>query len=268
MHPSVGPVPAFLVGWSLAVALGGGSLIELMRRSGFGARQIAVTLLAMVAALVVGSKLLYLAEAWPVWIGDRSEFRSALFAERLRLPGGFALAIAIGPSLARLLGVPYLRFADTVIPAAGLAILGIRIGCFLAGCCYGVPSSLPWAMRFPAGSDAYHSQVQHGWIAPTAPATLPVHPLQLYFGVAGLLIAIGLALRQPHKRYDGEVLLLFLLTYLWSTYVLEQWRALPHDLTRHLVLIGALSVTTLASTIRRMSDGAKVPNLRPGPEAR
>jgi len=34
-----------------------------------------------------------------------------------------------------------------------------RIGCFLNGCCFGKPTNLPWAVRFPYDSPAYRSQV-------------------------------------------------------------------------------------------------------------
>jgi prolipoprotein diacylglyceryltransferase len=73
-----------------------------------------------------------------------------------------------------------------------------------------------------------------------------VHPLQLYFAVVGLVLFAGLSAYRPRVRYDGELLLLFALAYLWSTWWLELLRAQPHHLTRHLVLAAAVAVTGLA----------------------
>ncbi len=227
MRPQIGPLPAFVVGWMLAAVFGGGSLFWLMRRAGYSWPQAGVTLAVMTAALFLGSKLLYLIEAWPLYLTTTSESHRAVVSERMRIPGGILLAIAIEPALARLLHVRYRPFTDTITPAAGLCLLGIRIGCFLQGCCYGRPSSLPWAVAFPAARE-------------------PVHPLQLYFGVAGLLMFLALSWYQRRKRYDGEVLLWFALTFFWSTWFLELLRGgYTHAFTMQVVLVAAVSVTAL-----------------------
>lgn len=241
-------VPTFVIGWSLAAVLGGGSLIWLLWRGGVPLKRAVLVFAACVVTVLVGSKVLYLIETWPAWLANRAELHAALFSERMRIPGGLFLSIAIGPFLARRIAVRYLWFADTTIPPAGLCIVGARVGCFLEGCCYGTPSSLPWATRFPASTDAYRWQLEHGLIAIGADATTPIHPLQAYFGAAGLLIFVGLVLYMPYKRYDGEVLLLFALSYLWSTWLLELLRALPHDFTRQAVLAGAIA-TTVSGTV-------------------
>jgi phosphatidylglycerol:prolipoprotein diacylglycerol transferase len=85
-------------------------------------------------------------------------------------------------------------FADTFAPSitAGAAIG--RIGCFLAGCCYGRPSDVPWAVRFPGLSG-------------------PVHPTQLYDSLAAALITTVLLLRYPRRRFDGECIAILLMGY-------------------------------------------------------
>jgi phosphatidylglycerol:prolipoprotein diacylglycerol transferase len=262
MYPN-SPMPAFLIGWAIAAALGGGSAIWLMLRAGLQPSQVVVAILVFATTLILGSKLLYLIEIWPSWISDRQAAMAALLSPQLRIPGGFVLALVVGPS--RFIGVRRLWFADTIVPAAGLLIVGIRIGCFLAGDCFGTPSSLPWAVSFPATyplTEVYAWQFTHGLIGLGAPATVPVHPLQLYFALAGLGLFVGLSAYRPHVRYDGELLLLFWLGFLWSTWSLELLRAEPHDLTRRLVLAGALFVTGLAAVVewrlRLKTPGATV----------
>ena len=249
MHPQIGAVPAYVVGWALAIALGGGGIVWLLRRAGLPVWQVGVVVGSLVASVFIGSKLLYLLESWSQWFGNRGAFTAAVYSAHMRLPGGFLLMVAVTPAVARLIGVRSLWLVDTFIPAVGLSVVGIRTGCFLEGCCYGTPSSLPWAVSFPALSDVYWWQVQQGLIPLDAKASAPVHPLQVYFALAGLLIFLGLLSYQRRKRYDGELLVLFALTFLWSTWTLELLRARSHDFTREFTLLAAVAVGIAALVI-------------------
>lgn len=249
MHTYIGPFRGFVLGWLLAAALGGGGVMWLARRAGLRRWQIMVVCLSVIASVLLGSKLLYLMEAWPHWLSSRFDAREAIFSAKMRIPGGLLFAIAIGPAVARAVGVRYLQLFDTIVPAAGLCIVGVRVGCFLEGCCFGSPSSVPWAVSFPANSPAFWWQVDQGLLSEDASATLPVHPLQLYFGAAGLLMFLVLLSYRHSKRYEGEVVLLFLLTYFVSTWGLELLRARPHDFTRQLMLFGSGGLAAAAAMI-------------------
>ena len=90
--------------------------------------------------------------------------------------------------------LPVLRYFDAVAPAVALAVSIGRIGCFLNGDDFGKLSRLPWAVRFPAGTEAYADHLARGWIAAGAAWSLPVHPIQLYetvvwLGLAALLVS-------------------------------------------------------------------------------
>jgi phosphatidylglycerol:prolipoprotein diacylglycerol transferase len=246
MLPYVGPVPAFAVGYLLAALMGGGAMIWRTRQSGYNWAQSWTIFVSLTVALIVGSKLLYLIESWPQWLASPGELSAAVLSPRMRIPGGLVLAIALGPWIADRIGVRFFAYADTVVPAAGLLLVGIRIGCFLEGCCYGIPSQVPWSVRFPASTEVYRWQVANGLIASTAARTCPVHPLQLYFALVGLWLFTLLSWRSRRKRYDGEVFLFFLVSYFWSTWLLESLRALPHELSRQLVLAGAVLSTAAA----------------------
>lgn len=239
----------FLIGWGIALPLAGGSVIWLLWRAGFTPRQIGLMWLMLASSLLVGSKAMYLVEAWPGWVTSSERAWAALTSPALRLPGGFLLAVLAGPPLARLLGVPYLRFADAVVPASGLLILGVRVGCFLQGCCFGFPTTLPVGVRFGQATEAYFWQLGHGLVSAHDHGTLPVHPLQLYFALAGLLIFAVLVGYRRYQRYDGELLLLFVLLYAWSTWGLEFLRAQPHPLTQQFVLLAALAVSVVAAAV-------------------
>jgi phosphatidylglycerol:prolipoprotein diacylglycerol transferase len=60
--------------------------------------------------------------------------------------------------------LPALATLDLVVPGMLLGLALGRIGCFLFGCCYGGPSNLLWAVRFPFGSPPFLQEVQQGEI--------------------------------------------------------------------------------------------------------
>ena len=68
-----------------------------------------------------------------------------------------------------------------------------RLGCFFAGCCWGAPTDVPWAVSFPSESLAY------GWgeVPHDGDHTVPLHPTQLYetLGLLALFVVL-LAIRR------------------------------------------------------------------------
>jgi phosphatidylglycerol:prolipoprotein diacylglycerol transferase len=89
-----------------------------------------------------------------------------------------------------------------------------RIGCFLAGCCHGIPWNGPLAVVFPAGSAAFSDQLAAGQLPLGATHSLPVHPVQLYSTAA--MAAVFVALWHLHARNrhpDGALFFAFLASY-------------------------------------------------------
>lgn len=87
-------------------------------------------------------------------------------------------------------GQPVLVYADAAVPAVALGYAVARIGCFLNGDDFGIVSSVPWAVQFPPGTEAYAAHLNRGLIEPGAPLSLPVHPTQLYHSAAGVLLFV------------------------------------------------------------------------------
>ena len=69
--------------------------------------------------------------------------------------GGFILASPIVLGYLIYKKVPARLAMDIVAPCLTLGLAVGRIGCFLNGCCYGAPTSVPWGVQFPYGSSAY-----------------------------------------------------------------------------------------------------------------
>ena len=77
----------------------------------------------------------------------------------LELLGGVILAVTIILLYLIYHKLPIRRYLDILAIGLMLALAFGRIGCFLNGCCFGKPSDLPWAVRFPYNSFAYLSQI-------------------------------------------------------------------------------------------------------------
>ncbi len=177
-----------------------------------------MALVAIVTGLV-GSRILVILLNWPRY-GVRA---LSMSLNGSRGPGLTAIAIAVvtGVLYALHLGLPLRRTADAIAPSLALGSSVISIGCLEAGCDYGTPTHLPWAVVFtnPAAT-------------PGTPLGVPLHPTQIYASLVefALFVLLLWLLHRPHN--DGEILgawlflgglSSFLLTYLrgdggWSLF--------------------------------------------------
>jgi len=140
-----------------------------------------VALLAIVTALIGGNILLFLFR-WP---------RYGLGVALTQV----GIATVASVVYADRLGLPIRRTGDAFAPSLALGSAVASIACLEAGCDYGTPSHLPWAVIFkdPAA-------------APGTPLGVPLHPTQLYASLLEFLLFVFLMwlLHRPH--YDGEIL--------------------------------------------------------------
>jgi phosphatidylglycerol:prolipoprotein diacylglycerol transferase len=140
--------------------------------------------------------------------------------------GGFIGASTAAWYLLRHDRFPFWKGADM----AGLTIpigLGFgRMGCLLAGCCFGKETGHSMGLVFPSDSPASEWQSKHGLLASRFMPSLPVHPTQLYESAASLVIAaVCLFYVQGRKRYDGQVFLTFVVLYATARFVIELFRS-------------------------------------------
>ncbi|MGC8639264.1 MAG: prolipoprotein diacylglyceryl transferase [Isosphaeraceae bacterium] len=119
---------------------------------------------------------------------------------------------------------PLRPYLDVMAPAIMVGTLFGRLGCFLNGCCYGDVCNVPWAVRFPKPSVAWHDQWLNGLIPPDATYSSPLHPTQLYSSFDSLVIMILLLAFYPLRRRDGEVLGLLMVTYPITRFLIEYLR--------------------------------------------
>lgn len=129
--------------------------------------------------------------------------------------GGLIAALGVSVWYIRQTKLPAWKTADVFAPAIALGHGIGRLGCFSAGCCWGVECDRPWAVTFT-------SPVAHELVG--VPLHIPLHPTQLYEAFAEFAI-FGLLLRQiraPHR--DGAIIASYLMMYSTLRFVVEFYR--------------------------------------------
>lgn len=153
--------------------------------------------------------------------------------------GGLIFGIITTLAYAKLARLSLGNLMDSLAPGVALGLAVGRIGCFMAGCCWGDvcvtrselthPSShLAWQLRtfpaisgpefplavsFPAEAGAYRQHRKLGLIADTAGRSRPVHPVQLYEAVLAFGLCLLLHHRFVRRRWPGQIALGLALGY-------------------------------------------------------
>lgn len=120
---------------------------------------------------------------------------------------------------------PFWKAADMAGFAIPLGLTFGRMGCLLAGCCFGAETKLPWGLSFPPYSPASEAQAKAQVLTTMKAWSHPVHPTQIYESAVSLAIAaVCLYVVHPRKRYDGQVMVAFLVLYAVGRFVIEVLR--------------------------------------------
>ena len=153
----------------------------------------------LIVGTIVGARTLYVITSW------EKDFAGKPWSEMFKVwEGGLVFyGGLIGATLAcliylRLRRVPVWKFADALAPSIALGYFVGRFGCLFNGCCYGRPTSLPWAIHFPA------EHVTGGG---------GVHPVQVYDALLNIGFFVLLSWLHRRKKFDGQVFAAYLTGY-------------------------------------------------------
>jgi phosphatidylglycerol---prolipoprotein diacylglyceryl transferase len=199
---------AFLAGLWMAQHLG--------KRGGLNPE--AVTNLGIYCALaaIAGAKLMMFLVDIPYYIEHPGEMLSFSTLQAGGVfYGGLIAALAVAAWYMRKTGLPVLPTADVFAPGIALGHGIGRLGCFSAGCCWGVESHVPWAVTFtnPAANQLVG-----------VPLGVSLHPTQLYEAFAEFMIfgILYWRIRTPHST--GMIISLYLLLYSAARFLVEFFR--------------------------------------------
>ena len=171
---------------------------------------------------------------------------------RLRLFGLLIVGLPVLLVYSRLANLSFRGMLDIFALPSLLSLVILRVGCFMAGCCWGdlvfsagelsavadtgvrtQVLTLPWLtggwlfteVSFPAGSFAYQQHLSIGLIEPGAQSSMPVHPTQAYEIVLliSLLVFLHVFARKQHA--PGVVALAALIGYCVLRFFVDYLRA-------------------------------------------
>jgi phosphatidylglycerol:prolipoprotein diacylglycerol transferase len=125
--------------------------------------------------------------------------------------GGLIGAVIVGLLYMRRRKLPPWRTLDLFAPAIALGHGIGRLGCFSAGCCWGVETHLPWAVTFSNPEAARFG----------TPLGVPLHPTQLYEALGEFAIFAFLLWRWRKPHRDGQILGMYLTLYAALRFAVE-----------------------------------------------
>jgi phosphatidylglycerol:prolipoprotein diacylglycerol transferase len=180
-----------------------------------------VLLLASIRlAEVIGTKIF--SYSWEEW---QFMFQNHIFLpnQEKTIYGCALLGVAAYLIVRYLLNFRYPAW-DTVAIAFPAAVSVQTIGCFFYGCCFGKPSSLPWAVQYPVMSLAHYHQFKVGLLTYNDLYSLAVHPVQLYELLGGILVILLVIKFRRYWKANGSLLLSSVIFFSLMRFIIEFFR--------------------------------------------
>ena len=163
--------------------------------------------------LLLGAKLLYIVTIIPAVIKNWNAIMSDLKILYQALSGGFVfygglIGAAIGYYIyCKQFKISFLKLMDLMAPSIPI-IHGIgRIGCLLAGCCYGIHYEGP-----------FHIIFRH---SPVAPNGIPLFPTQIVESILNIIAGISLIIYTVRDRKEGQAIGIYIIYYSLMRFIIE-----------------------------------------------
>lgn len=207
---SIGPLTVHSYGLMIALGILVCVFMGMYRARKYGYKDEAVLDIAILGILsgFVGAKLLYVLVEFDSFLKNPMD---VLGSEGFVVYGGIIVGALVGILYCRIKKLPCWEYFDLLAPSIAVAQGFGRIGCFLAGCCYGRPTDTFWGVTFPEGS--------------FAPAGVPLIPTQLISSAGDFIITGILLVYSKHNKKAGNVGILYMLLYGIGRFLVECLRS-------------------------------------------
>lgn len=239
MHPilfEIAGFPVYTYGVLLAAAylLGLQFALVRARARGLDANRVMDLGIWIIISALVGAKLLLLIVEWETFTRDPKEILTLLRSGGV-FYGGLVAAVTVALWYLKRHRLPMWTVTDVFAPGIALGHVIGRAGCLFAGCCFGRPTSVPWAITF-------HNEFAAQNVG--TPLNVPLHPTQLYEAGAELLILVFLLVTERKgKPFPGRTFWGYLLLYGVSRFIIEFYRGDARG------LVGSLSTSQFVSVL-------------------
>src|SRR5262245_24120461 len=217
---TAGPVTIYTYGVLLAAAYLGGLQLAMVRgrQRGLDPTRVLDLGIYIIISALIGAKLLLLITDYRSF-ADNPRALLDLARSGGVFYGGLLVAVVVALWYIRRIGLPLWTTCDVFAPGIALGHVIGRLGCLFAGCCYGKPTTVPWAITF---TDPFAAENVG------TPLNVPLHPTQLYeAGAEALILILLLATESKGRRFPGRTFWSYMLLYAVSRYVIEIFRGDP-----------------------------------------
>lgn len=226
---TIGPITVY--GYGLMIAIGilaaYWNTERLAKKAGLNPEPVFDILLIGVGFGIIGAKLLFYITILDQLIANPSLIKTYI-TEGYVVYGGLILGIIAAFLYSRKKNLSFSHYLDCAAPSIALAQGFGRIGCFLAGCCYGAPMDSPISITFT--NSAY------------APNHIPLFPSQLVSSAFDFVHFFVLCALFKRNRQPGKIGAFYLVFYSIGRFIIEFFRG---DLERGNV--GTLSTSQFIS---------------------
>lgn len=219
----IGPLTIHTYGFMIASAFMLGLWLALRQAAREGLPKEKITDIGFYALFsgIIGARIFFIATNWPLFSGHPLDMIK-IWEGGLVFYGGVIFALPTVLWYAKKQGLQLWQTVDVWAPSIAVGHAIGRLGCFSAGCCYGLPADLPWAVTF---SDPQSLAI----------LGIPLHPTQLYEAAAELLnFAILLVVRKK-KTFHGQIFWMYVLNYAIIRALVELFRG---DIERGFIMPG------------------------------
>lgn len=226
---TIGPFTVYGYGFMIAMGILAAYLVAeyRARKLRLAYEHVFYLVIACVLGGFIWAKVLFWITEWKEIVAD-PHFLLHTMSDGFVVYGGIIGGIFSGYLYCRVRKLDFLEFFDLVMPSVALAQGFGRIGCFLAGCCYGQETESALSITF-RNSDF-------------APNNIALIPTQIYSSILDFLHFFVLLYIAKHKKAGGQVAACYLIFYSIGRFVLEFFRG---DIARGSV--GILSTSQFIS---------------------
>ncbi|MCR5791186.1 MAG: prolipoprotein diacylglyceryl transferase [Lachnospiraceae bacterium] len=174
----------------------------------------------------LGGKLLYLIVEFKSFLEAPLQ---ALGSSGFVVYGGIITGVLTIFGYCKIKKLSFLSYLDALVPCVSICQGFGRLGCFLAGCCYGKETACALHVVFPENS--------------LAPAGVPLIPTQLYSALGNFLLAAIMILMTYHMKRRGDIAVIYFGGYAIGRFVIEFFRDDPRG------AVGALTTSQFISIL-------------------
>lgn len=232
-------LPAYFFCAEVGILVGVSVYLLLLMHCCFDFRHLSCKLFLIIPAILLGSKLFGCLKSLVYTIHIGTAMTGETFANAgivyygglIGFIGTYKMIFRYKKCIDYMTESEYFALYDAAAAAVPMFHLCGRIGCFMAGCCYGTETQCPLSLRYTNYIDGCNVTAQR-------------IPVQLIEAGGELLIAVLLIIFFCRKQFAGKLIYVYLLGYSVMRFVLEYYRG-----DRSMEILNCISMSQIISLL-------------------